>query len=103
VLCGSARFRDEFEKANLELTLQGEIVLAPAFHSSIAEQGEGIGISPQQKRDLDELHRRKIDLADRVLVLNVGGYLGESTHREVEYAREHGKPVHFLEPLNRAH
>jgi cell division protein FtsB len=67
--------------------------------------GEQAGCTPEQKIALDELHKRKIDLADEVLVLNVGGYIGESTRSEIEYARKLGKPVRYLEsaanlPLN---
>jgi nucleoside 2-deoxyribosyltransferase len=52
-----------------------------------------------QKAALDELHLRKIELADEVLVLNVNGYVGESTRREISYAEQLGKPVHWLEPV----
>lgn len=48
---------------------------------------------------LDMLHLRKIDLADRVLVINPGGYIGESTSREIAYARANGKPVSFTDPV----
>jgi hypothetical protein len=59
--------------------------------------GEGVGHDSQQKVMLDELHKRKIDLADYVLVLNVGGYVGQSTRGEIDYALSHGKPVEYLE------
>jgi len=52
----------------------------------------------EQEAMLDALHRHKIDLADRVLVVNPGGYLGESTRSEIDYARASGKPVSFTEP-----
>ncbi len=45
---------------------------------------------------LDELHLRKIDLADEVFILNVGGYIGESTRKEIEYAQRQGKPIKYL-------
>jgi cell division protein FtsB len=60
--------------------------------------GEDVGITPEDKQRLDELHKRKIDLADEVLILNVGGYIGESTKSELEYARANGKTIRFLEP-----
>ena len=53
------------------------------------------------KESLDELHLRKIDLADEVFILNVGGYIGDSTRSELDYARAQGKPVKFLEPENK--
>ena len=90
-ICGSARFADEMRAANRDLTFAGVIVLAP---------GEADGaISDEQKTVLDALHLRKIDLADRVLVVNPGGYVGESTSTEIEYAHATGKPVAFTDPV----
>ncbi|MHA7985628.1 hypothetical protein ACX9R5_07440 [Rathayibacter sp. CAU 1779] len=77
--------------ANRELTLGGVIVVAPG------EAGESI--TDKQKTMLDALHLRKIDLADRVLVVNPGEYIGESTSREIAYARAVGKPVSFTDPV----
>lgn len=102
VLCGSTRFFHEFQRANFELTMQGKIVLSVGFYAGspdqmVEEHGEGVGITPEDKLMLDELHKRKIDLADSVLVLNVGGYIGESTRSEIEYAEKIGRPVAYLE------
>jgi hypothetical protein len=101
VLCGSTRFYDMFQAANYDLTMLGKIVLSVGFYPhSKAEHGhgEGVGHDSTEKVALDELHKRKIDLADRVYVLNVGGYIGESTRGEIDYAIAHGKPVDYLEP-----
>jgi hypothetical protein len=89
-LCGSTRFRDEFIEANRRETMTGRIVLAPGvfMHS-------GDHITDDDKRRLDELHLRKIDMASHVLVINPGGYIGESTRREIAYARATGKSVEF--------
>ena len=99
-LCGSTRFFKEFMLANFNETMAGRIVLSVGFypHSSEQAHGEHIGISAAQKEKLDELHKRKIDLANEVLVINVGGYIGESTRSEIDYAIAHGKPVRYLEP-----
>lgn len=100
VLCGSTRFYDAFQQANYELTMAGKIVLSVGFYPHATAEhghGEGVGHDSDQKAALDELHLRKIDLADEVVVLNVGGYIGESTRREIEYATAHGKPVTYLE------
>jgi hypothetical protein len=100
VLCGSTHFYDEFQEANYDLTMQGKIVLSVGFypHSKAKHgHGEGVGHDSAEKVALDELHKRKIDLADRVLVINVGGYIGPSTRSEIDYAIEHGKPVDYLE------
>lgn len=100
-LCGSTRFYDEFQQANYDLTMQGKIVLSVGFYPHAKAEhghGEGVGHDSAEKVALDELHKRKIDLADRVLVLNVGGYIGESTRGEIEYAMDRGVTVDYLEP-----
>lgn len=92
-LCGSTRFAWAFEKANAEETLAGRIVLSVGCMTHAAN----LSITPEQKIALDDLHKRKIDLADEVLVLNVGGYIGDSTKSEIEYALNNNKPVRYLE------
>jgi hypothetical protein len=102
VLCGSTRFYDAYQQANYDLTMAGHIVLSVGFYPHAKAEhghGEGVGHDSAQKVALDELHRRKIDLADRVYVLNVGGYIGDSTRAEIEYAEVLGKPVDYLEPV----
>ncbi len=99
-LCGSTRFYDEFQQANYDLTMAGNIVLSVGFYPHAKAKhghGEGVGHDSEQKGALDQLHMRKIDLADEVLVLNVGGYIGESTRREIDYAKKIDKPVKYLE------
>lgn len=102
VLCGSTRFYDAFQEANYDLTMAGKIVLSVGFYPHAKAEhghGEGVGHDSAEKIALDDLHKRKIDLADYVFVLNVGGYVGESTRSEVAYAREIGLPVDYLEPV----
>lgn len=93
-LCGSTRFIDAFREHNLRLTLEGKIVLSIGCDT---KSDQGLGLDAAAKERLDALHLRKIDLADRVLVLNVGDYIGESTQREIAYALAHGKPIDYLE------
>jgi hypothetical protein len=130
-LCGSTRFYEEFQAANYRETMEGRIVLSVGFYPHCSERahGENVGCTDEQKAKLDELHLRKIDLADEVLVLNVlvrvcpscktpwthgriqvqkcscrqeigdvapVGYVGNSTRREIEYARQQGKPIRWL-------
>ncbi|MFF1713991.1 hypothetical protein [Streptomyces sp. NPDC058268] len=90
-ICGSTRFVDEMRAVNSDLTFAGVIVVAPG-------EVDGL-ITDEQKTALGVLHLRKIDLADRVLVVNPGGYIGESTSREIAYARATGKPISFTYPL----
>lgn len=98
-LCGSTRFYKAFQEANYRETMAGNIVLSVGFymHASGAAHGETWGCTPDQKVALDELHFRKIELADEVLVLNVNGYIGQSTSNELNHARSLGKHVRFLE------
>jgi hypothetical protein len=102
-LCGSTRFHDEFRRANLRLTLAGQIVLSIGCDAKsdgdLPAAAAGDGGAAAVKARLDALHKRKIDLADYVLVLNVGGYVGESTRSEIDYARAAGKPVRYLDPF----
>ena len=99
-LCGSTRFYEEFRRANLRLTLAGEIVLSIGCDTKSDGDLAAMGEMPEASKDaLDALHKRKIDLADYVLVLNVGGYIGESTRSEIEYAEKVGRPVRYLEEV----
>ena len=101
-LCGSTRFKDEFMEAQKRLTLEGNIVISVGLfgHSGDHEVWENMdeGTMTATKEMLDDMHKRKIDMADEIFVINVGGYIGESTRSEIEYAVIHGKTVKYLEP-----
>lgn len=99
VLCGSTRFVDEFNRQAKELTESGVIVLSIEVVTTQAREDDPQHANPNLKAALDDLHKRKIDLADEVLVLNVGGYIGESTRSEIEYAEKLGRPIRYLEPV----
>ena len=100
-LCGSTRFKDAFMQAQKKLTLEGNIVISVGLfgHSGDQEVWEGMSedTMTQTKIMLDDMHKRKIDMADEIFVINVGGYVGESTRSEIEYAESTGKPVQYLE------
>jgi len=99
VLCGSTRFKDAWYEQGKRLTHEGHIVLSVGdLDTSSSARNVNVPIDPALKVRLDELHKRKIDLADEVLVLNVGGYIGSSTRSEIEYAEKLGRPVRYLEP-----
>lgn len=100
-LCGSTKFMEAFQEANLKFTLEGKIVLSVGTNTKSDAQltRENYFKDPSIKQRLDELHKRKIDLADEVFILNVGGYIGESTRSELEYAISKNKPIEYLEPL----
>lgn len=102
-LCGSTRFGQEFRAANLRETLAGNIVLTIGCDMrSDAELFREMTLAEVSriKADLDELHKRKIDLADEVFILNVGGYVGMSTVGELIYAMQRGKVIRWLEPAS---
>ena len=98
-LCGSTRFVDEMRAANRDLTFAGAIVVAPGVFPRGEDHEADELITHEQKAALGALHLRKIDLADRVLVVNPGGYIGQSTSREIAYARAAGKPISFTDPV----
>jgi len=89
-LCGSTRFRADLAEANRAATMAGKIVLAPGVFGH-----SGDPMTDEDKARLDRLHFAKIDMADEVLVVNPGGYIGESTRLEIEYATRAGKPVAY--------
>lgn len=94
-LCGSTRFGDAFREAMRSETLDGKIVLTVG----LLGHAEGIDMDGPVKAMLDRLHLAKIDLADEVLILNVGGYIGSSTRNELAHARAKGKVIRWLEPF----
>ena len=93
-LCGSTRFRDAFIAAQKRLTLEGCIVISVGL---FGHSGDGEAMDAGTKAMLDDMHKRKIDMADEIFVINVGGYIGESTRSEIEYAQATGKGVRYLE------
>ena len=100
-LCGSTRFKDEFMKAQKDLTLKGNIVISVGLfgHSGDDEVWENMdeGTLTKTKEMLDDMHKRKIDMADEIFVINFGGYIGDSTKSKIEYATKTGKKVNYLE------
>jgi len=93
-LCGPVRWAEAFAQANMRESLAGRIVLSIAGHARVEEER---GLTKEQKKALDELHFRKIDMADEILVINVEGYVGESTGREIFYAIKKKKKIRFWE------
>ena len=100
-LCGSTRFKDAFIEAQKQLTLEGNIVISVGLfgHSGDNEVWEGVSEDTltKTKEMLDDMHKRKIEMADEIFVINVGGYIGSSTRSEIEYAIAAGKAVRYLE------
>jgi hypothetical protein len=96
-LCGSTKFKYEFIEQQKRLTLEGNIVISVGL---FGHSGDDEVWGEKTKEMLDDMHKRKIDLADEIFVINRNGYIGSSTISEIEYALKKDKPVAYLEPLN---
>ena len=94
-LCGAIKFKDEFMKVQEKLTLDGNIVFTPSFFNNVKKED----IDNKTKKMLDEMHKQKIDMSDEIYVINLGGYIGESTKSEIEYAKLKGKKISYLENI----
>lgn len=95
-LCGSTKFKDEFIKGQKDLTLKGNIVISVGLFGH-ADGEFGTIITEEVKEMLDDIHKRKIDMADEIFVINKNGYIGSSTKSEIAYAKATGKKVVYLE------
>lgn len=104
-LCGSTKFKDAFLKVQKDLTLKGNIVISVGLfgHSGDSEVWDNMdeGTFTKTKKMLDDMHKRKIDMSDEIFVINVGGYIGESTKSEIEYAKKTGKKINYLEKIQK--
>jgi hypothetical protein len=92
-LCGSTKFRDEFIAEQKRLTLEGNIVISVGLYG---HSGDDEVWTESTKEMLDDMHLRKIDLADEIFVINKSGYIGNSTRDEIEYATRTGKVVKYM-------
>ena len=93
-LCGSTKFKDEFLQEQKRLTLEGNIVISVGL---FGHSGDSEVWTENTKEMLDDMHKRKIDLADEIFVINKNGYIGQSTKSEIEYATKTGKKVNYME------
>lgn len=90
-LCGSTKFKREFMEVQKKLTLEGNIVISVGCFGHAGDK-----FSDDKKLMLDDMHKRKIDMSDEIFVINVGGYIGDSTRSEIEYAERHKKVIKYL-------
>lgn len=93
-LCGSTKFKEEFMSIQKKLTLDGYIVISVGL---FGHSGDDEVWTENTKEMLDDMHKRKIDMADEIYVINVGGYIGSSTMSEIEYAKSKGLPINYYE------
>ena len=95
-LCGSTKFKDDFLREQKRLTLEGNIVISVGL---FGHSGDNEVWTEGTKEILDEMHKRKIDMADEIFVINKDGYIGSSTRGEIEYAIETNKKVNYMEKV----
>ena len=95
-LCGSTKFQEDFLAVQKKLTLEGNIVISVGL---FGHSGDNEVWTEGTKEMLDDMHKRKIDMADEIFVINKNGYIGSSTRSEIEYAEKTGKIVNYLEPI----
>lgn len=98
-LCGSTKFKEEYLKAQKQLTLEGNIVISVGL---FGHSGDNEVWTEETKAMLDDMHLRKIDMADEIYVINVGGYIGQSTRKEIAYAQSKDIVVRYLESNNKS-
>lgn len=90
-LCGSTKFKEQFREAEAALTWEGNIVISLGFF----EQSENIKLTNEHEMKLEALHRKKIDMCDEILVIDVHHYIGKSTAKEIDYAKSNGKRIRY--------
>ncbi len=95
-LCGSTKFKDDFIEQQKRLTLEGNIVISVGL---FGHSGDKEVWTEGTKEMLDDMHKRKIDMADEIFVINKNGYIGNSTKSEIEYALKTGKKVNYMENI----
>jgi len=95
-LCGSTKFKDDFLKEQKRLSLEGNIVISVGL---FGHSGDGEVWDEGIKEMLDDMHKRKIDMADEIFVINKNGYIGSSTKSEIDYALKTNKKVNYMEEI----
>lgn len=94
-LCGSTRFKEEYEEVGKALALQGHTVLSV----NLFAHADNIELTAEQKIRLDNAHKQKISISDAIYVINKNKYIGESTYGEIDWAERLGKQIFFLEDI----
>ena len=91
-ICGSMRFKDKMIEIAKDLEIKNKYVVIQCVYSDNK-------FSEDEQSILADLHYKKIDISDAIFVVNVDGYIGNSTNKEIEYAKNLGKEVMYLEPI----
>nr|WP_283410890.1 hypothetical protein [Anoxynatronum buryatiense] len=95
-LCGSTRFKEDFVRVQRELTLKRNVVISVGLFGHADGEYQTV-LTEEVKEMLDDMHLQKIDMAEAIYVVNPGGYIGSSTKKEIEYAKQQGKRIEYLE------
>ena len=90
-ICGSMKFKKEMMSIAEELELKNGYVVIQCIYE------ENRNYDDLTKEKLRKIHFKKIDISDAIFVVNVNGYIGDATKREIEYAKSLGKEILFLE------
>ena len=92
-ICGSMKFKEKMMEVAKELEIKNEYVVIQCIYSNDK-------FNEKEKQILAKLHYDKIKISDAIYVININGYIGESTAKEIEYAKKLGKEIIYLEPFN---
>ena len=95
-LCGSMKFQEQMIEVAEKLELEEQYIVIQCVYFDKSRV-----LTSQEINVLNELHYRKIDISDAIYIVNVGGYIGESTRKEIEYAHSLNKEVLFFEPIGK--
>ena len=97
-LCGSTKFKDDFLREQKRLSLEGNIVISVGM---FGHSGDDEVLTEDKIAMFADMHKRKIDMADEIFVINKDGYIGSSTRSEIEYAISTNKTVRYMEPIEK--
>lgn len=95
-VCGSLKFVNEMMEITEKMELQGNCMLVPIYNPMKPSKDS---FTEDEALILDQMHRERIKLANAILVVNVGGYIGPSTKREIEFAQSLGKEILYYTDL----
>lgn len=95
-VCGSLRFYKEMMEITEEMELQGNCMLVPIYNPARPNKDD---FTKEDALTLDKMHKEKIKLADAILVVNVDGYIGNSTKSEIEFAKSLNKEILYYTDL----
>lgn len=92
-ICGSMRFKDKMMEVAKELEIKNKYIVIQCVYTTDK-------FSEEEQQILADLHYKKIEISDAIYVVNVNGYIGKSTSKEIEQAKKLGKEIMYLEPIN---